>query len=273
MNETFNYNTYLENRLKFDFTLGGVGYKGLGTSYNEYLYKIRRFLFEKEIDKLISLDKDFRKEKILDVGSGTGFYLNLWLSRGLLPKQIIGSDLTDISVLKLNENFFERGIKIHKLDIGKEIESDDLKNDRFLCISAFDILFHIVDDVAYEQAFKNISDFLFVGGYFIFTENFLKKNRISQDHQVSRTESEIRDLLKKNRFSVEKIVPVFFFMNYPIDGNRLLKLIWRLFFFPLKKFNFLGIVYGLLLMPFEILFTRLPFIRGSGTKMIICRKF
>ena len=46
----------------------------------------------------------------------------------------------------------------------------------FDAVSAFDVLFHIVDDAAYGRAFQNIASLLKPGGWFLWSDNFLKAN-------------------------------------------------------------------------------------------------
>ena len=72
-----------------------------------------------------------------------------------------------------------------------EFIADDATNkdiwtdDEYDVISAFDVLFHIVDDEKYIRLLRLISESLKHGGYFLFTESFGRTER-RQFHYVSR---------------------------------------------------------------------------------------
>jgi 16S rRNA G527 N7-methylase RsmG len=71
----FQPKSYWENRIQINFNLKGVGDIGLPETYNHRLYDIRRYTFRRAL-KSISLDA--AKARVLDVGSGTGFYIQQW---------------------------------------------------------------------------------------------------------------------------------------------------------------------------------------------------
>jgi len=81
----FSPKRYWENRLAVNFNPKGVGDIGLSESYNEFLYRIRASDFRQTIKdiplNMVSID-------VLDIGSGTGFYINQWLKAGV----VIGFD-------------------------------------------------------------------------------------------------------------------------------------------------------------------------------------
>ena len=93
---TFNPQEYWEKRLEKSFDLHGVGDIGLGINYNNCLYKIRKFAFHQLMK---SLKINFSEVKVMDIGSGTGFYIERW--KELKVKLV--------QVLKLCQNIF----KIH----------------------------------------------------------------------------------------------------------------------------------------------------------------
>ncbi|HXX97981.1 MAG TPA: class I SAM-dependent methyltransferase [Candidatus Bathyarchaeia archaeon] len=87
---------YWENRLKENFGLHGAGYIGLGRSYNNWLYKVRRKVF---VSRIKSMYLDFSDKEVLDVGCGTGFYLGLWKNK-IGVRHITGIDITNIAIKK-----------------------------------------------------------------------------------------------------------------------------------------------------------------------------
>ena len=74
-----NTKDYWEERLSSAFNLGGVGYQKVGENYNYWIYRLRFKIVKKIIKRYFPKSADTR---ILDVGSGTGFYLKMYLDQG-----------------------------------------------------------------------------------------------------------------------------------------------------------------------------------------------
>lgn len=211
---------YWEDRLKENFGLHGTGFQGLGKLYNEYMYRVRRRVFLHLMNKL---SMDFTTINVLDIGSGTGFYVGLWKNLGVIS--ITGTDITSVAVENLKLKY--PSDKFLQLDIGNELSYKSFSN-KFDIISAFDVLFHIVDDTRYENAIRNIVSLLKPGGLFIFSDNFLHHNSVRSARQVSRSLDIIHKVLHENNFEVLLRRPMFVLMNAPVDTNKsVLKVIWR----------------------------------------------
>lgn len=261
-----NTKSYWEKRLQDNWGLHGIGYIGYGNYYNQWLYKVRKKVFSYQIKNLgIS---SFEKLKILDIGSGTGFYLDLWKSLG--AKTITGSDLTKFAVEQLKESYPR--FSIVQFDIGASFKSQGFFKRKFDIITAFDILFHIIDNNKFRNAIFNISSLLDLGGYFIFSDNFLHGKTIRTKYQANRSIEEISNILKEAGFKIIKRIPIFILMNAPIDiKSRYPLLLWRLLMFPVRAFNFLGFLYGAILYPIEVVLIKL-LNESFSTEMMICQK-
>ena len=177
-----------------------VGYAGLGVPFNVWMYRVRAHVVERELRRAAI---DAANSAVLDIGSGTGFYISLW--QRLRARSITGSDFSPFAVRSLEEKF-----PSHRF-VEMDVTSDTLPPSLgpFDVISAFDILYHIVDDARYEQAFRNVKSLLRPGGYFVFSENFMRNGRESGLHQVSRSYAEIAALLEREGFEVVRHAPVF----------------------------------------------------------------
>jgi 2-polyprenyl-3-methyl-5-hydroxy-6-metoxy-1,4-benzoquinol methylase len=120
--------------------------------------------------------------RVLDVGSGTGFYVDQWRDLGI--KQVVGLDLTETAVSRLKTAYPDMEFVV--ADVGAE--SVPLQRGSFDVVSAFDVLFHIVDDDRYGRALENVSGLLKPGGFFVWSDNFLRHGRRDAGlHQVSRS--------------------------------------------------------------------------------------
>jgi SAM-dependent methyltransferase len=98
----------------------------------------------------------------------------------------------------------------------------------FDVVSAFDVLFHLVDDNRYEKAIKNIHSMLKPNGFFVFSDNFIHGPTIRSNYQVSRSLSHIEKTLIENGFDIIQRRPMFVLMNTPVDTTkRASKRVWR----------------------------------------------
>ena len=256
---------YWQNRLTANYSLDGTGFQALGQEYNKWMYRIRKVIVKKAVKRMISkLDvKD-----VFDIGSGTGFYVEMWIKLG--ARGVIGSDITDVAVLSLRQNYPSN--EFFKLDIGQEVLPDELSAKKFDIISAFDVLFHITDDVRYSNAILNINHLLRKDGIFLFSENFLHRDVLRSQHQVSRPLASIERLLQEAGFTILDRIPMFVIMNAPVDtNNRILPSTWKSIRVAAKKGKFASNITGCILYPLELVLTSIAR-EGPSTELMICKK-
>ena len=256
---------YWQNRLTANYSLDGTGFQALGQEYNRWMYRIRKVIVRKAVKRTISkLDvKD-----VFDIGSGTGFYIEMWIKLG--ASGVIGSDITDVAVLNLRQNYPSN--EFFKLDIGQEVLPDELSAKKFDIISAFDVLFHITDDVRYSNAILNINHLLRKDGIFLFSENFLHRDALRSQHQVSRPLASIERLLQEAGFTILDRIPMFVIMNAPVDtNNRILPSTWKSIRVAAKKGKIASNITGCILYPLELVLTSIAR-EGPSTELMICKK-
>ncbi len=242
---TFNPDDFWQSRLTKVEGLEGVGYAKLGKPFNIWGYKVRKQAFYNIISPL---NYNFKEAEVLDIGSGTGFYIAIW--NALNAKKVTGLDITEVAVENLKTKFPEH--EFIQLDIGDEIGKlkSTLGNKDF--ISAMDVLFHIVDDQRFDRAVHNIASLLKPGGYFVYSDNFLNGETIRTTHQVSRSKKYLLDLFDKAGFEVVSHKPFMILSNYPIDSkNKLLHAYWFLLENTTALIKPLGHLFGAMLYPIE----------------------
>ena len=228
------------------------------------MYKIRRRVL---LPRLKSLCINLNTPEVLDIGCGTGFYIDMWRELGV--KRVSGIDITEVAIENLKKKYHTEDF--YQLDIGDEGISQFLQQ-KYDIISAFDVLYHIVDDKRYLKAIRNINSLLKTNGIFIFSENFVRGNTIEGIHQVSRPLDMIEKILIQNGFEIQEKFPVFILMNTPINSaDPIIKLIWRLITFTIRYSEKAGLVVGGILYPLELLLLLL-LKEGPSTETMICRK-
>jgi 2-polyprenyl-3-methyl-5-hydroxy-6-metoxy-1,4-benzoquinol methylase len=254
---------YWEDRHAPEESLNTVGWKGLGRSFNRWMYAVRRHVFEDVVSELLRRKQDPR---VLDVGSGTGFYLEIWQRLGV--SRLEGSDLSERAVSRLRDAF--PSVSIHRFDLGAA--DLELSSGRYDVISAMDVLFHIVDEPGYQQAVYNLARLLAPGGHLVMSENLLADEVLHGPVQVSRTEAEVLRLLREAGLHVVDRIPMFVLLNNPVDSrSRLLRGWWTLLTKLVSMHEGLGWLFGASLMPVELLALRLVK-RGPSTKLLVCRR-
>ena len=258
---TFEPERYWSDRLEQTYSLAGVGWLGLGEPFNRWMYAVRRRVFRRAIRAGVDLDH----ARVLDIGSGTGFYVALWGELGVV--NITGSDLTGVAVERLRARF--PGVRFEQLDISAaqlELEGP------YDAISAMDVLFHIVDDEGYAQAIRNLALLLAPGGRLIFTENLLHGETQRAESQTSRSLDQVEGLLRDAGFELELRRPMFVLMNTPVDSDSaLLRRVWTAVNLFVQQGPRWGYLAGSVLFPIDVALTRWV-TEGPSTEIVVCRK-
>ena len=260
----FDNRGYWESRLREHYSLAGVGYLRLGRRFNQWMYKIRGEVFDRVVQ---GLDSGWAGASVLDVGAGTGFYVDRWKRLGA---RVTGLDLTEVAVDELSRCF--PGNRFVRADIGGPLDQVPLRPASFDAVSAFDVLFHIVDDAAYTRAFQNIASLLKPGGWFLWSDNFLKTDTKRIAHQASRPLRESVRLVEAAGLEVVTRVPMFVLMNYPADTrSRLARWGWTTMVAPAVLGEPLGWALGAALYPLERALVRAKR-ESPSTELMVCRK-
>jgi SAM-dependent methyltransferase len=263
----FDARDYWEARLRTSFDLSGVGYRRLGKRYNEWMYRVRARVFSRLAR---SLPVDWLTARVLEVGAGTGFYVDQWHRLGV--PRVTGVDLTETAVAELSRQF--PGDTFFRLDIGGPLEAGAgvLTLGPFEAVSAMDVLFHLVDDDQYARAIANVAALLRPDGWFLWSDNFLRHGTERVAHQASRSLAQSEHLIRAAGFEIVDRVPMFVLMNYPADTrSRAAQLAWSAMVAPAALAEPLGWCLGALLYPLEAWLTGWVG-ESPTTEIMVCRK-
>jgi SAM-dependent methyltransferase len=228
------------------------------------MYKVRVKIFQRVLRKI---RLNLKEASVLDIGSGTGFYISLWNNSG--AKNVEGADITEVAVDNLRKEFPAN--EFHRLDISSPGEAF-IQSKSYDVVTIFDVLFHIVDDEKFQQALNNIHAILNQDGYFILSDNFIHRPTFRSKHHVSRNIKEFEIALENAGFKIIYRKPAFVFMNAPVDARgKFIPWVWRMqekLIYRNKRFGgFLGAIF----YPFELFLTRIKK-EGPSTEVVICVK-
>ena len=203
--------TYWEERYGL-FRLASSGHRDLPEAYNYWLYDRKK----------TRIQDGLRRERIsvgschiLELGCGTGVYVDMWKRMGAVS--LTGFDITSISVENLAPKY--PGYRFHKEDITDPTLAER-HSGSFDLVTAFDVLYHIVDDTRFSQAVANIGRFCRAGGLLLIHDVFL--GGAEEDHGYIRWRSlaTYKRELQKAGFEIRHRLPIFFLMIQAIDLRR-----------------------------------------------------
>ncbi len=259
-----NPRAYWEQRLLEHGGLKGVGWLGLGESFNHWMYAVRARAFARAVrretnGRVSSLD-------VLDVGSGTGFYIDQW--RRLGAASVTGSDLTQVAVERLKDSHAGAEVVLFDLTTRGPLPREGAYD----AVSVMDVLFHIVDHDAYRRALANLSSLLAERGLLVLSDNLPSHSAMNGAQQVSRTYGEVICALDEAGLDPVRVRPMFWLMNTPVDSSsRFLRAWWRLLSRAVSVHEGVGFTLGAVLYPIELALV-LTLRTGPSTKLMLCRK-
>lgn len=208
---------YWERLLGEQFDESGVGYPSLPVAINAAMYR------SLTCATTHALGDDVRPGRVLDVGSGTGVWIDYW--KNLAAESITGVDLTEAAVLRLGERFpdatFVQG------DIG---EATLPVEGRFDTISAMSVLLHITDDTRWRRAIENLADRLAPGGRLVLIEPLVAHHWwgpafSAESNSRARGLGELTSALTQAGLTVEHVGPATVLLSNPVDTRT--RLAWR----------------------------------------------
>lgn len=256
----FNPKNYWDERLSQHYDLIGVGDISLTMNYNRWSYKVTRRRLRKIFAGYVSKSNG----AILDIGSGTGFVIDIWQG---FNKKIHGIDISETAVKNLSKNYPTHSF--YEVDAGAQ----DLpfSDNSMQAVSAASVLYHVVDDGALDKLIKSVHRVLQPGGYFIFSDNFIHDSNYNVTHQKCRTLESYETILKKNGFEMVDRVANYVLFNDPVDAKgKFYPRIWGLNVRLSKKWKWFDAIIWPLLYPVELLLT--DFIKESpAQEFMICK--
>ncbi|MCB0064499.1 MAG: class I SAM-dependent methyltransferase [Caldilineaceae bacterium] len=209
--------SYWEDRLRNNLNLRGTGHRAFGLAYNNWLYRAQSDCMDVIAARA---DVTFNGCTVLDVGSGTGYFVEYFMQQG--AAHITGLDITQASVAYLRQAYPE-----HTFQVADIAEPNVNLAQQFDIVSIISVLYHIVDDAGFAQAVANLCDQVKPGGYLFLSDTFQQPFLPTARHARFRTLEEYRELLTEGGMAIVEVLPIYYFLNQtfvPLLGPRLIDL-------------------------------------------------
>jgi SAM-dependent methyltransferase len=200
MSDPYDPKHFWESRLSNSFNLKGVGHIGFSESYNSWLYRRKKRCLESSLGNI-----PLEGKEVLDIGCGTGFFVEWYLERGA---NVCGIDITDVSIEKLKQRY--RG-EFFTQDI---TDPDYRPRREFDVVNMWDVIYHIVEANAFDRALENISRSVKPDGLFVFTDWFGASSDVRvADHVQVRCLGTYQQTLARKGFELVGIYPLYNVLN------------------------------------------------------------
>lgn len=205
---------YWEERLEAKANLRGTGHRAFSEAYNRVLYAAQA---ETVDGMLAAAGVAVAGKSVLDVGSGVGFFLDYYRSRGAAT--VVGTDLTYASVRYLHDNngagaVLQCDVTAPHLPVGRTF---DIVN----CVS---VLYHVLDDGLFTQGLANLCQAVRPGGCLVVNDGF--KRAPTARHARFRLLESYTAILAENQMRVVAVTPAYYLLNrtfVPVLGPWLIE--------------------------------------------------
>lgn len=271
--EPYDAGRYWQKRLGLHFDLWGAGHSAMGIAFNRWAYRVRTDAVSRAIR---NHGIELNRARVLDVGFGTGFWLEFFSDRG--AEVLCGCDIVPAAVANA-ERRFPNG-RFYCMDLTQPFSLGET----FDIVLAMDVLYHIVDDSGFRTALLNIVSHCAPGGYIALTDAFCGKAMRVAQHTKFRPLSSYRNVFRTVQVEVLDVLPVFFWMNSTVCAANagamgvVSRALWRLLSKWLRVLRPLpaireatGRIFGAALYPLEAITLRLIEATPS-TSLLVARK-
>lgn len=275
IDRTYRPQLFWEQRISASGDLSAVGHPELG-AYNRLAYVARLAALRTALG---DVEARLAGTRIFEVGFGVGYYLAYWSEKGV--GEVTGIDLSPTAVELARRRF--PGYVLFQHDITRPLPES---LGRYGLVTAIDVLYHVVDDEDWRRALWHIGSLVAPGGRLVLTDKFPRGAAISPGgavHVRRRPLEQYEEALRRKGLVIEKIVPVFVFMDDPIlygvhrwigaassvQWRALSKLIRVCRRVPAVR-DAVGLTIGALQLPLELLSARL-LKRSPNLEMLVCR--
>jgi SAM-dependent methyltransferase len=248
--------------------LSVVGYPYLPVAFNAVLYRAMARAVEKAASELKPPPRS-----VLDVGSGTGFWVSFWRRLGV--QRIVALDLAEGATAKLSRKFPD--ITVAQADITESLPV----HDSFDVVSVMSVLLHVTDDHRFNRAVENLSSALRSGGFAVIIDPVVVHRYWgdppgAHSNSKARSRAEWQRSLNRAGLQLVSVRPVTWLFAEPVDTRtrlffRILDLYWNVLSRVIFGSEWRGRWAGRALARFDDALVALSR-TGPSTKCVVVRK-
>lgn len=187
--------------------LRGTGEPGLSLAYNRAMYRIRERVLTRELARE---GVRLPGARVLDGGSGVGFYVDYYLRHGAA---VTGIELTEAGTRLLRQRF--PAARILQGDLS---ETDT--GGGYDVVNAWDVLYHITDEARWEAAVRRLARELAPGGVLLLTDVLRPWRGRLAAHNVMRELPRYAALLRDEGAAVRRVVPTHYLLNRSLGALK-----------------------------------------------------
>jgi SAM-dependent methyltransferase len=194
---------YWDQRLVANLNLRGTGHRAFDLEYNRWMYQAQRDCFESLIERH---DVTIAGQRVLDIGSGTGFFVQAYQQHH--AAELFGVDISQTSIEYLRKTFPTGHFAVC------DISAADFPFDGpFDVVSAISVLYHIIDDGRFESALSNICRLLTEGGFLFLSDTFRDPLLPTARHARMRPLAYYQTILEQHGVKTLEILPLYYLLN------------------------------------------------------------
>lgn len=205
---------YWESRLGADCDLTGTGHRAFDGRYNLWLYRALR---DAVVDVLGEHRIELAGRAALDVGSGTGYWLDVLAARD--PGRLVAVELTRVAAGRLAARYPR--VEVHQGDVS---DPQLALSGPFHLVTAISVLFHIVEDAAFERSLHHLAGWVEPGGWLLISGVFRKRRLPAAPHVRFRSLAAYREPLERDGLRIEEVRPALYLLQrtfLPVVGPAL----------------------------------------------------
>lgn len=194
--------------------LGVVGYPTLPPAFNRHVYANAAAAVLRSLHRA---GVSVRGQRVLDVGSGTGFWVDLWLREGAAT--VAGADLVPEAVARLRTRYPDSTFVT--ADVA---ERQPFPEETFDVVSAMSVLHHVVDEGRFQHALANLAAQLAAGGRIVVLDPLVVRKRwmpakAESAHNVARTRTQWESALAETGLRIASVSATAALLSDPVDAS------------------------------------------------------
>ena len=193
---------YWDARLRAHWDLSGVGHREYTVAYNRWLYRAQ----DRAVGRVFHRGAvDVSGNRVLDVGSGTGYWLGWYRSHG--AGSLCALELSPTAAEVLRRAFPEDEV------VEANIAGPSVDLAPFEVVNVMNVLYHIVEPSLFERALANLASLTAPGGWLVLSDGLGSRELQPASHVRFRPLASYQDRLPQLGFAIKVVEPAYTLLN------------------------------------------------------------